>query len=205
MRQQINLLHIMNLYIRYFEQDTLATNMDEAVAFLETVRDLKMSDEVVNRITLYYNSNNLYPYRLKVGYTNYVLFLKTEASTLEEFKRMEQIRNEQKANGTYVPEKKKSLLEIMSEPKPGWYEAALTFKRVVQIRETSKFQYRDTRFRVRLKAESPLDAYDRIVTHLRNRQDVDSRSQFPSAKSSSFTYKYLGEETPAPSAEESEN
>lgn len=190
----------MNLYIRYFEQDTLATNMDEAVAFLETVRDLKMSDEVVNRITLYYNSNNLYPYRLKVGYTNYVLFLKTEASTLEEFKRMEQIRNEQKANGTYVPEKKKSLIEIMSEPKPGWYEAALTFKRVVQIRETSKFQYRDTRFRVRLKAESPIDAYDRIVTHLRNRQDVDSRSQFPSAKSSSFTYKYLGEESPAADA-----
>jgi len=183
----------MNLYIRYFEQDAIATNMEEAVAFMETIRDLKMSDEVVNRITLYFNSPNLYPYRLKVGYTNYVLFLKTEASTLEEFKRMEQIRNEQKANGTYVPEKKKSILEIMADPKPGWYEATLTFKRVVQIRETNKFQYRDTRFRVRLKAESPMDCYNRIVNHLKNRQDVDSRSQFPSAKSSNFEYIYLGE------------
>lgn len=191
----------MNLYIRYFDQDTLATNMDEAVEFLKTVRDLKMTDETVSRIKTYHESTNLYPYRLKVGYTNYVLFLKTEARTLEEFKKMEQERNEQKAKGTYVPEKKKSLLEIMAEPKPGWYEGALTFKRVVPIRDTNKFQYRDTRFRARLRAESPMDCYERIVNHLRNRQDVDSRSQFPSARSNNFEYKFIGDN---PKGEQSE-
>ena len=183
----------MNLYIRYFEHDTLATNMTEVVEFLKTISDLKLTDEAVNRVKLYSTSTNQYPYRLKVGFTNYVLFLKTEARTLEEFKEMERIRNEQKAAGTYVPEKKKTIIEMLSVEQPGWYEASLTFKRVVQVPETSKFQYRDTRFRVRLKANSPLDCYDRIINHLRDRQDIDPRSQFPSAKSSNFEYEYLGE------------
>ena len=38
-----------------------------------------------------------------------------------------------------------------------------------------------------------MDAYNRIIDHLKNRNDVDPRSQFPSAKSSSFEYQYMGE------------
>lgn len=184
----------MNLYIRYFDKETLATNMDEVIAFLETIEEVRLNDEAVRRIINWNESNNLYPYRMKVGFTNYVLFLKSEAATLEEFKELERIRNEQKAQGTYVPEKKKSAMDHLAEEREGWYEAALTFKRVVQIADTNKFQYKDTRFRVRLKALSPLDCYERIVNHLRNRQDVDARSQFPSAKSSNFEYHYLGTE-----------
>lgn len=184
----------MNLYVRYFEHDTLATNINEVVAFLETLKEVKLDDMIIGKIVNFHNSTNQYPFRLKVGYTNYVLFLKTEAKTLEEFKEQERIRNQQKAEGTYVPEKKKSALDIMGEPNPGWYEATLVFKRVILIPETNKFQYKDTRFRAKLKAESPLDCYNRIVNHLRNRQDVDPRSQFPSAKSSNFEYQFLGEE-----------
>ena len=145
----------MNLYIRYFEQDALATNMDEVVAFLETVKDLKLTGDVINRVNSFYTSTNQYPYRLKVGYSNYILFLKTEAQTLEEFKEMERLRNEQKSAGTYVPEKKKSVLEIMGEENPGWYDAVLVFKRVVPIKDTNKFQYLDTRFHAKLKAHLP--------------------------------------------------
>ncbi len=170
--------------------------MDEVAVFLATLHDVKIADDALSRVNVYYTSNNQYPLRLKVNYTNYVLFLKTEASDLEEFKRMEQLRNEQKEAGSYAQEKKKSALEIMAEPKPGWYEASITFKRVVPIIDTNKFQYCDTRFTVRLKADSPLDGYNRIVSHLRNRPDVDSRSQFPSAKSANYTYKYLGEQRP---------
>lgn len=182
----------MNLYIRYFEHDTLATNMEEVVAFLETIKDLKMTDETMARVNGYYTSANQYPLRLKVGYSNYVLFLKTDAVTLEEFRDRERVRSEQKAVGAYAPEKKKSLLEMLAEPNPGWYDAAITFKRVVPIRETNKFQYADTRFHVRLKAESTIDCYDRIISHLRNRQDVDPRSQFPSPKSANFECTFLG-------------
>ncbi|MCQ2132917.1 MAG: hypothetical protein MJY90_06255 [Bacteroidaceae bacterium] len=184
----------MNLYVRYFEHDTLATNMDEVVAFLESLKEVKLDDSVINKILNFQASNNLYPYRLKVGYTNYVLFLKTEAQTLEEFKELERIRNQQKADGTYVAEKKKSALDKYNEPCEGWYEASLMFKRVILVPETNKFQYRDTRFRAKLKATSPMDCYNRIVNHLRNRQDVDPRSQFPSVKSNNFEYQFLGED-----------
>ncbi|MBQ0103307.1 MAG: hypothetical protein KBS99_03945 [Prevotellaceae bacterium] len=183
----------MNLYVRYFEHDTLATNMEEVVAFLESLKEVKVDDSVINKIISFQNSSNLYPYRLKVGYTNYVLFLKTEANTLEEFKELERIRNQQKADGTYIAEKKKSVLDKLNEPLEGWYEATLLFKRVILIPETNKFQYRDTRFRAKLKASSPMDCYNRVVNHLRNRQDVDSRSQFPSAKSNNFIYQFLDE------------
>ena len=183
----------MNLYVRYFEHDTLATNMEEVVAFLESLKEVKVDDSVINKIISFQNSSNLYPYRLKVGYNNYVLFLKTEANTLEEFKELERIRNQQKADGTYIAEKKKSVLDKLNEPLEGWYEATLLFKRVILIPETNKFQYRDTRFRAKLKASSPMDCYNRVVNHLRNRQDVDSRSQFPSAKSNNFIYQFLDE------------
>jgi hypothetical protein len=93
-----------------------------------------------------------------------------------------------------MSEKKRSLLDALNEPKEGWYEATLMFKRVVQIRTTNKFQYRDTRFKVRLKAASPMDCYNRVVEHLRNRQDVDPRSQFPSAKSANFVYTFLDDD-----------
>ena len=184
----------MNLYVRYFEHDTLATNIDEVVAFLESLKEVKVDDGVINKILSFQSSNNIYPYRLKVGYTNYVLFLKTDANTLEEFKEQERIRNQQKADGTYAAEKKKSALDKYNEPMEGWYEATLMFKRVILIPDTNKFQYRDTRFRAKLKATSIMDCYNRIINHLRNRQDVDPRSQFPSIKSSNFVYKFLDQD-----------
>jgi len=59
--------------------------------------------------------------------------------------------------------------------------------------ETGKCKYIDTRFRVRLRAVSAMDAYNRIIDHLKNRNDIDPRSQFPSAKSEKFEYTFLGD------------
>lgn len=84
----------------------------------------------------------------------------------------------------------------LNTDKPGWYEGSLLFKRVIPIPGTGKFQYRDTPFVARVKAHSPQECYSRIIQHLRNRQDVDLRSQFPSSKGKNFTYKYLGETLP---------
>ena len=81
----------------------------------------------------------------------------------------------------------------LNEEKPGWYEGSLTFKRVIPIPGTGKFQYRDTLFVAQVKAANPQECYSRIIQHLRSRQDVDLRSQFPSAKGKNFSYKYLGE------------
>jgi len=82
------------------------------------------------------------------------------------------------------------VVNRLNEVCPGWYEGTLDFKRVLMVPGTGKFQYRDTRFTARVKAESGLDCYERIVEHLRER--VDDRSQFPSAKGKNFRFRYLG-------------
>lgn len=185
----------MNLFIRYFDHEALATNIDEAMDFLDSIEEIKIENNVANRIKTFMESTNLYPFRLKVSYSNYVLFLKTEANTIEEFKEMEQLRKQQKADGIVpsLADKKKTILDILNEENPGWYEGTILFKRVVQIPETNKFQYKDTRFTARLKAASPIDCYNRLIDHLQNRQEIDQRSQFPSAKSNNFEYKFLCE------------
>lgn len=185
----------MNLFIRYFDHETLATNTEEAIEFLNSIDEIKVDNSVASRIKSFIDSSNLYPYRLKVSYSNYVLFLKTEANTIEEFKEMEMLRKQQKAEGGMpsIADRKKTILDTLSEEAPGWYEGTVIFKRVVLIPDTNKFQYKDTRFVARVKANSPLECYNRIIDHLQNRDDIDRRSQFPSAKSANFEYKYLCE------------
>lgn len=187
----------MNLYVRYFDYETLVTNMNEVAEFISSIKEINVDENSLARVKNFWESDNAYPFRLKVSFSNYVLFLKTDAHDLPEFKYLEQLRKENKGDGVApqtMSEKKRSLLDALNEPKEGWYEATLMFKRVVQIRTTNKFQYRDTRFKVRLKAASPMDCYNRVVEHLRNRQDVDPRSQFPSAKSANFVYTFLDDD-----------
>ena len=187
----------MNLYVRYFDYETLATNMNEVAEFISSIKEINVDENSLARVKNFWESDNAFPFRLKVSFSNYVLFLKTDAHDLPEFKYLEQLRKENKGDGVApqtMSEKKRSLLDALNEPKEGWYEATLMFKRVVQIRTTNKFQYRDTRFKVRLKAASPMDCYNRVVEHLRNRQDVDPRSQFPSAKSANFVYTFLDDD-----------
>ena len=182
----------MNLYVRYFDHETLAYNMDDIVAFLTSIREIKVNDDVVNRILNFVESDNTYPFRLKVSYSNYVLFLKTEAKDMEEFKYLERMRKEQRSEGRMtMAERKRTLLDMLNEEHIGWYEASIMFKRVVLNPDTGKCQYIDTLFRVRLKATSAMHCYDRIIDHLQNRQDIDPRSQFPSCNSNNFEYTFL--------------
>ena len=185
----------MNLYIRYFDHEFLAKTVDEALSFLTSIDEIKLESNAAVRISTFLNSSNLYPFRLKVSYSNYVLFLKTEAETLEQFKEEEAIRKEQKSDRICtMADRKKSIIDALNEEKIGWWDACLLFKRVITMPETGKCKYADTRFRVKLKANSAMDAYNRIIAHLQNRPDVDTRSQFPSAKSANFEYTYLGED-----------
>jgi len=193
----------MNLYVRYFDHETLACNMDDVKAFLATLHDVKVNDDMIQRVAEFAQSDNAYPFRLKVSYSNYILFLKTEAKDMAEFKYLEKLHKEQRfENRMSMAEKKRNQLQMLSEPKPGWYESKIMFKRVVMSPETGKCQYVDTLFRARLKAESPMDCYNRMIEHLKNRQDVDPRSQYPSVKSPNFEYKFIEpNDAPAQSAE----
>lgn len=177
----------MNLYIRYFDKETLVSSVEEAISFLSDISEIGMNAELEADIRDYAASDVCYPKRYKVRPRVYFIIIKTAAACMQDFKDKKALRPvapvERQDSGNTPANR-------LAEEAPGWYEGSLDFKRVVLIPATGKHEYRDTHFVANLKATSGLDCYNRIVEHLRGR--VDSRSQFPSAKGKNFHYRYLG-------------
>lgn len=175
----------MNLYLRYFDQETLVTSVDDAIDFLKSIPEIEMDAELEADVREYAASDLTYPKRYKVRPRVYFIVIKTTAQTMQDFK-------DKKALRTPTPAERMENLVVASlaQEAPGWYEGSLDFKRVVMVPATGKFEYRDTHFVADVKAESGLDCYNRIVDYLRD--CVDSRSQFPSAKGKNFHFRYLG-------------
>lgn len=175
----------MNLYLRYFDQETLVTSVDDAIDFLKSIPEIEMDAELEADVREYAASDLTYPKRYKVRPRVYFIVIKTTAQTMQDFK-------DKKALRTPTPAERmeNSVVASLAQEAPGWYEGSLDFKRVVMVPATGKFEYRDTHFVADVKAESGLDCYNRIVDYLRD--CVDSRSQFPSAKGKNFHFRYLG-------------
>ncbi len=181
----------MNLYIRYFDKETLVYSADEAIDFLCSIPDVGMNPQIEADVREYIDSDVYYPKRYKVRPRVYFIIIKTEASTMLDFKQKKALRsNPMPMQGNDRKVNTNIAVNRLNEERQGWYEGTLDFKRVVMIAATGKHEYRDTHFVARCKALSGLDCYNRIVEHLRDR--VDSRSQFPSAKGKNFKFKYLG-------------
>ena len=177
----------MNLYLRYFDKETLVTSVDEAIAFLAEIDEIGMNPMLESDIREYVNSDVFYPQRYKVRPRVYFIIIKTEAESMLDFKEKKAVRPVAAA----VKDRASSpILLRLNEERFGWYECVIDFKRVLMVPGTGKFQYRDTRFVVQMKGMSGIDCYNRIVEHLRER--VDERSQFPSAKGKNFHFVYLG-------------
>lgn len=177
----------MNLYLRYFDQETFVTNVEDAIDFLKSIPEIGMDAELEADIRSYAASDVCFPKRYKVRPRVYFIVIKTSAACMRDFKDKKALRSapsaESRANSN------PTLLSLNAE-RAGWYEGSLDFKRVVLVPATGKFEYRDSHFVARVKALSGLDCYNRIVEHLRQR--VDERSQFPSAKGKNFKFDYLG-------------
>jgi hypothetical protein len=177
----------MNLYLRYFDKETLVTSIDEAINFLASIDEIGMNPMLEADIREYVNSDVFYPKRYKVRPRVYFIIIKTEAQTMQDFKDKKAVRP-----AAVAKERNASPVVMkLNENRFGWYECTMDFKRVLMVPGTGKFQYRDTRFVVQLKGNSGIDCYNRIVEHLRER--VDERSQFPSAKGKNFHFTYLGQ------------
>ncbi len=56
----------MNLYIRYFDYETLVSNVDEAVDFLAAIPEIGMNDDLEADIRAYAASDIFYPTRYKI-------------------------------------------------------------------------------------------------------------------------------------------
>ena len=178
----------MNLYVRYFDKETLATNVEDAIDFLACIPEIGMDDNLADDIRAYAESDVFYPKRYKVRPRVYFIIIKTEAATMLDFKQKKALRSAPNLNENR--ENVAPAVVRLNEEREGWYEGSLDFKRVVMIPATGKHEYRDTHFVANVKAISGLDCYNRIVEHLRTR--VDGRSQFPSAKGKNFKFKFLG-------------
>ena len=185
----------MNLYLRYFDNETLVTSVDDAIAFLAQIDEIGMNPVLENDIREYVASDVVYPKRYKVRPRVYFIIIKTEAATMQDFKEKKALRSHSDAADRDRTGASAAIVKL-SEERYGWYEGTVDFKRVQMVPATGKFQYRDTRFVAQVKALSPMDCYNRIVDHLRSR--VDERSQFPSAKGKNCKYRYLGAAKPLP-------
>lgn len=177
----------MNLYIRYFDEETLVYSVEEALHFLSSLDDVEVTEEMTSELEKFMASSALYPKHIKVRARSFFIAIKTTAKTMEEFKA--------KGAGQGKEEKvaQKEAMTNYSKAQPGWYETKITFKRVILIPETQKSQYFDTPFTCKVWANSAQECYDKVIDHLRGRQDVDPRSQFPSIKSQNFEFNFLGE------------
>ncbi len=180
----------MNLYLRYFDDETLVGSLDEALEFLKGIPVIQLTDNLVSDIARFIDASTSYPRRFKVGPHSHFIMIKTNARSLEEFK-----ENNSKEEGGPVPTEtgKDALTRILNEERRGWYKASLSFKRVIPSTENvGKFQYVNTDFEVKLRASSVQDCYDRVIDHLRTRADIDPRSQYPSIKGHNFHAEFLG-------------
>ena len=177
----------MNLYLSYFDRETLVSNVDDAIAFLADIDEIGMNPMLEDDIRDYAASDVFYPKRYKIRPRVYFIIIKTEAATMQDFKEKKAVHspNESARAKAVSPQ-----VVRLNEEMPGWYEGAIDFKRVSLVPGTGKFQYRDTHFVAQCKAMSGIDCYNRIVEYLRSR--VDDRSQFPSAKGKNFKFRYLG-------------
>lgn len=176
----------MNLYLRYFDNETLVRSVDEAIDFLAGIDQIGMNPVLEADIREYVASDVFYPKRYKIRPRVYFIIIKTEAATMKDFKEKKAV------HGVSGPKERmvSPTLQKLNEHNPGWYEGTMDFKRVLMVPSTGKFQYRDAHFVAQVKAQSGLDCYNRIVGHLRER--VDERSQFPSAKGKNFHFRFLG-------------
>ena len=176
----------MNLYLRYFDRETLVSTVDEAIDFLKTISEIDMTPDLEADIRDYVASDVFYPKRYKIHPRVYFIIIKTDAATMQDFKEKKAVHPDGVPSGKAISPAVAKLNEI----REGWYEGTVNFKRVLLVPGTGKFQYRDTMFVARVKAVSGLDCYERIIDHLRER--VDERSQFPSAKGKNYKVRFLG-------------
>ena len=184
----------MNLYLRYFDNETLVTSVDAAIDFLRSIDEIDIDPTLEADLREYAASNVLYPKRYKIRARVYFIVIKTLAKTMQEFRDHRNHKDDNDVKSDIVAEgKERSVSAAMlklNEQRPGWYEGVMEFKRVNLEPSTGKFRYLDTPFVANVKAVSGMDCYNRIVSHLLER--VDPRSQFPSPKGKNFSFRFLG-------------
>ena len=76
----------MNIYARFFDNETLVNNVEDLLAFLQGLQDFKVTPDMEEDIREYVSSDVRFPRRYKIKPRIYFILIKTSAETMEEFK-----------------------------------------------------------------------------------------------------------------------
>ena len=130
----------MNIYARFFDQDTLVHSVEELFDFLDSIPEIRLHSELMADIRSYVMSDMPYPKRYKIRPRVYFILIKTTAETMEDFKANRKSADAPAADGEAFAQKEQRMSQLSQEAY-GWYRGDLMFKRVVLIPATGKFQY----------------------------------------------------------------
>ena len=110
----------MNLYLRFFDNETLVENADQALNFLDSLPDIQVTPEMEEDVRAYADSDVLYPKRYKVKPRVYFIIIKTEAKPMLDFKQKKALRSTLDASGT--AKETNMAIQRLNQEMPGWYE-----------------------------------------------------------------------------------
>lgn len=183
--------------------------MMKLMGFLASIPEIPINARLEEDVRSYVESDMPYPKRYKIRPRVYFILIKTAAESMEEFKSHHKDSNNAPVTASNTPSsveaivnKKEIRAAQLAEIHSGWYLGTVVFKRVIQIAGTTKFRYQDTTFQAYVRANSGMECYNRIIEHLKNRPEIDLRSQFPSARGNNFTYEFVGNELPTEGEED---
>ena len=183
----------MNIYARYFDQETVASSFEELITFLTAIPEISVTTELLDNVKAYVDSPLPYPKRYKLRPRVYFILIKTNAKNIQEFKSKRIKDGNNAPHHTPAQTYRDDRAAQLTENLPGWYKVALCIKRMVFIKEIQKFQYQNNTIKAYINANSPLECYHRLTDYFKTRKDIDARSQIPAAKSDSFKFQYIGE------------
>ena len=97
-KRNIQNIILMNLYIRYFDNEVLVHNAEEALDFLSTIPDIQLTPDLEADIRNYAANDVFYPKRYKVRPRVYFIVIKTEAATMMDFKQKKSASSKWRCN-----------------------------------------------------------------------------------------------------------
>lgn len=177
----------MNIYLRYYDNEILVETVEEALDYLSTIPEITVDEFMEKDLRKYMASSASYAKHVKVSNRSYFIIIKTQATTMQAFKEAGTTRRDQQDSKVEEDEQR----AYIQQERQGWYEASMMFRRVVTHPVTGKSQYVDTTFRARVWANSVQHCYERVLDHLKGRDDIDSRSQYPSVKNRNFECNFV--------------
>lgn len=178
----------MNYYARYFDSEGVLPSPQDLVDFIGSIPQITMTEELSDAILKFCSDKTSFPRHFRLPNKNTFIVIKTNAATLDEFKT-------RGANGGAMPVEENNVPKqtAADEIRPGKYDVKMTFRRAVVNPETRKCFFVEETFGVEMLAQSQRQCFDVVIDYLKNHPDVDSRSQYPSIRSSNFQATLVGE------------